>query len=133
MRSFLWLFSPLVVAVYHDYDGKVSMTEDEKRQQKAMLLLECQEAQDNLAHLREKTRRMADGIGEIQKWVSDTLRMQSGHDQERARRDGNIRANLGAYRTLMNFDETLSLMDEFIAAEKLLEELRRRKADLGLK
>ena len=35
------------------------MTEDEKRQQKAMLLLEHQEAEQNLAHLEEKAERLS--------------------------------------------------------------------------
>ncbi|SRR6266404_2334134 len=106
------------------------MTEDEKRQQKAMLLLEFQEAQENIAHLHERTRRIAEGIGEVKKWVSDAI---SEFNQDWTKRDASIRANLGFFRTLMNFDEILTLMDECAAAEILLSQLAKRKADLGLK
>ena len=109
------------------------MTEDEKRQQKAMLLLEFQEAQENLAHLHERTRRIADGIGEVRKWVSDAKSVQSEFDQDRIKRDTNIRTNPDSFRAVMNFNEILSLMDECAAAEILLSQLAKRKADLGLK
>jgi hypothetical protein len=109
------------------------VTEDEKRQQKALLLLDFQEAQENLAHLHERTGRIADGIGEVRRWISDAQSIQSSLNQDKIKRDTNIRTNSGSFRTVMNFDEILALMDECAAAEILLDQLAKRKADLGLK
>jgi hypothetical protein len=45
------------------------MTDDEKRQQKAMLLLAYQEAEENLAHAQERATRIAGAIEEVGKLV----------------------------------------------------------------
>jgi hypothetical protein len=114
------------------------MTEDEKRQQKAMLLLEYQEAESNLAHLREKAGRMSAPIEQIGKWVShaqsaETHPAYNRYSQEYRSHDAAIRTNLDLYRKSLDFDAVLALMDEIKAAEEALHKLGRRKAELGLK
>lgn len=109
------------------------MTEDEKRQQKAMLLLEYQEAEENLAHLREKAGRMSAPFATVAKWLE---RAQSGSSMYRIdqdRTEATIRANLASYQNQINFDEALLLMNEIDGAEKKLKELATRKQSLGLK
>lgn len=112
------------------------MTEDEKRQQKAMVLLEYQEAQENLTHLREKVRRTAATIGELCKWLTDAQALppvRMGYEFPEEKRNANIRANLGTFRAAMNFEEILALMDEVKRAETLLGQIEQRKNDFGLK
>jgi hypothetical protein len=109
------------------------MTEDEKRQQKAMLLLEYQEEEDNIAHLKEKARRKAAQFQEIQNWLSWVASVMKPYDAEERKRDATIRANIDSFRPAINFEEALALVDEVIAAEKALGMLRNRKAELGLK
>jgi hypothetical protein len=110
------------------------MTEDEKRQQKAMLLLEYQEADDNLAHLREKATRIAVPFSEVSTWLDHAGGIRyPGYREDDAKRNAAIRANPDLYRRNLNFDEALALMDEIVRAEALLQKLAQRKNDLGLK
>jgi hypothetical protein len=107
------------------------MTEEEKRQQKAMLLLEFQEAEDTLAHLQEKAVRMKEPIAEVEHWLNACNRgYRQAHDFDRDRR---IRSDPQAYRDALNFDAALALMDEIAKTEKLIEELSQRKKALGVK
>lgn len=111
-----------------------NMTEEEKRQQKAMLLLDYQEAENNLAHLREKAGRVAKPYDDVGTWLGRASSFTyPGYREEDAKRNANIRVNLEAYRKSLNFDEALALMDEIKKAEELLAQLARRKAELGLK
>ena len=110
------------------------MTEEEKRQQKAMLLLEHQEAESNLAHLREKAGRVAKPYDDVAAWLAHASSFEyPGRREEDAKRDANIRANPELYRKSLPFDEAVALMDEIKKAEELLAQLGRRKAELGLK
>jgi hypothetical protein len=110
------------------------MTEEEKRQQKAMLLLEYQEAESNLAHLREKAGRVAKPYDDVAAWLTHASSFQYPASRERdAKVNANIRANLELYRKSFAFDEVVALMDEIKKAEELLAQLGRRKAELGLK
>ncbi len=110
------------------------MTDDEKRQQKAMLLLEHQEAEENLAQLREKAGRISAPFAKVGKWLEySQMNYLGGYEREKAQINGEIRSNLDAYRQAMNFDETLSLMDEIVAAERKLRDPSQRKQALGLK
>jgi hypothetical protein len=106
------------------------MTEDEKRQQKAMLLLDFQEAQTNLAHLRQEASRMSTPIRNVGDWLSNAETTDYSYDQRAREKDAQIRANLELYRQGLNFDAAVALMDEIKQAGALLEELAKR---LGLK
>ncbi len=111
------------------------MTEDEKRQQKALLLLEYHEAMENIAHLREKAGHVGKPVEEVATWLlyASPERGPYINIETNKKRDAQIRVNLEAYRKAMNFDELLSLMDEIEKADKLVEQLKIRKAELGLK
>jgi len=109
------------------------MTEDEKRQQKGLLLLEYQEAQQNLAHLKEKAYRKVEALDEVRKWIRSVQSVSTNYSPDELTRNNNIRTNLDTFRNAMNFDDVLLLMDEIKKANQLLETLEKRKADLGLK
>jgi hypothetical protein len=127
----------LVVDGGHIEADVIAMTEDEKRQQKAMLLLEFQEAESNLASLREKAGRIGRDMLEVGQWLGN-MSPEQGPDTEYRKKDNEkrnaaIRASLGKHRDAMNFEVALILMDELQAAEKLRSSLALRKSELGLK
>lgn len=109
------------------------MTEDDKRKQKAMLLLEYQEAEESLAHLKERAYRMEETINEVRKWVSDSRSISIGYGHDESDRNQHIRGHQGEFRQAMNFDEILALMDEIEKQKETLGKLEQRKRDLGLK
>jgi hypothetical protein len=113
------------------------MTDDEKRQQKAMLLLEFQETELNLASLREKAGCIGREILEVGQWLAN-MSPERGPNmeyqkKENSRRNSKIRVEIAKYRNAMNFDEALELMNELEKAEKQLASLALRKSELGLK
>lgn len=105
------------------------MTENEKRQQKAMLLLEFQEAENNLAHVREKVMRVGVDFSEVTTWLKEAGR---GYAQS-AQANTKVRTNIEKYKKSVQFDQALAAMDELTAAEDFLANLQIRKKDLGLK
>lgn len=110
------------------------MTQDEKRQQKALLLLEHQEAGEELAHLRERAGRLSTQFTEVGQWLSSgKLGFTGVYGQERRTLDASIRSNLASYRDATSFDDALKVMDEIVEAERKLDDLAKRKEALGLK
>src|SRR5258708_39663377 len=111
------------------------MTDEDKRQQKAMLLLEYQETQDTLAHLREKAGRMSAPFSQIGIWLEHAQITQGDSPREAKDRERNseIRDNADKYCKELDFDAALTLMNEIRDIARKLQELAQRKADLGLK
>ena len=111
------------------------MTEEEKRQQKATLLLECQEAEDHLAQLKEKARRKAQSFQTWHSWLKfvsgDGAAMQYGEDLSKF--GDVVQPRLANYRKQLDLDDALALAGEIEQASKLLAELRIRKEKLGLR
>jgi hypothetical protein len=114
------------------------MTEDEKRQQKAMLLLEYQEAQEHLAHLQEKAKRISNNILAVSKWMDNCSQGYSsaaGEDRVYITDIGgtvNILTDPNVAKA-MDFDAAKSLALELDEARRRLQELSERKTSLGLK
>jgi hypothetical protein len=110
------------------------MTDEEKRQQKASLLLECQEAENNLAELKEKAKRRAQAVHSIERWLKH-LSGQSVPDygEDLSKIGVMIGANLARYKQELNLDDAFALAAEIKNAETLLADLRNRKQDLGLR
>lgn len=91
-------------------------------------MLEFQEAEENLAHAREKVARVAVPFTEVTNWLKEAVR---GYGP--AQTNTNIRTNLEEFKQSVNFSDALAVMDELVAAETALQQLQKRKADLGLK
>lgn len=113
------------------------MTDDEKRQQKGLLLLEFLEAERELASLREKAGRIGREVSEVGEWLA-RMSPELDHNSEysktaNAKRDATIRASLAKYRGAMNFDEAVALMGEIEQSVKHVAALALRKSELGLK
>ncbi|PYX52883.1 MAG: hypothetical protein DMG76_27815 [Acidobacteria bacterium] len=112
------------------------MTEDEKRQQKAMLLLEHQEAEENLAHLEEKAKRVSQRIMAVAEWLERAS--QRGSDLNRDKiwipklGDVNFLAD-PEFGMAMDFEAAKTLFQEVRDAKDKFGELTKRKQSLGLK
>lgn len=92
------------------------MTDEEKRQQKALLLLEYQEATDHLANLEEKARRIAEKFAALGKWL-----------------DKFTYRDLGDKRPELIAPDLDALVAEINQARARVKDLEGRKTSLGLK
>jgi|ERR1017187_8666861 hypothetical protein len=111
------------------------MTDEEKRQQKAMLLLESQEADDDLAHLREKANQQVVKLREVAQWLEDMTGEGYSPDilaQKREERERKISGS-AEYGQALNFQRVIDLVNEIKQARKKRAELHTRKAALGLR
>lgn len=114
--------------IFGSKGGGVYVTDNDKRQQKAMLLLEFQEADENFKHIKEKLDRMHSAFSSIAQWVKEGAYKYPAFSQM----DAKMRANADRYEKV-TFADALAALDEFAAAAAHLEELRKRKENLGLK
>ncbi|HEX4004129.1 MAG TPA: hypothetical protein VHX36_15870 [Candidatus Acidoferrales bacterium] len=109
------------------------MTEDQKKQQRNQLFGDYYDAEQDLAHLREKARRMAESIYGIAVWLGQGD-SQKRRPQEYQGLCERMRANLGHVKATLNADEVISIMEEIQQAEEKLTQLASRKqALLGIK
>ena len=110
------------------------MTDDEKRKQSAMLLLEHQEADQHLAHLRERAMRLSSLFADMARWLNaEGIGFMGGLGDEQRDTDIRIRNDIPGYMTGIDFGAALQLMDQIVAAERTLNSLSQRKQALGLK
>ena len=109
------------------------MTEDDKRQQKAMLLLEHLEAKQNLAHLQTKATQLAEALSAVREWLLNATKDHAGYDRTRIQMlDANIRSGAMKYSDALSFASILALIDEIGQAEGKVRELAQQKEKLGL-
>lgn len=110
------------------------MTEDEKRQQRAALLLQYEETREELQYLRNKAWNLSEQIGEVSHWLREARELQTTlRDREREQaRDENIHKNLSHYRAAFDFDAILEIREDLRRANTKLCELAKQKKDLGL-
>ena len=107
------------------------MTEDEKRQQRAMVLLEHEETRVELEYLRAKAWNLSQEIGEISHWLEDAREMH-GIEQRQRERDDKINKNLSRYRDAFQFDAIVALREELRNTVAKLDEIAKQKKALGL-
>ncbi|MGB8770437.1 MAG: hypothetical protein WCC92_12520 [Candidatus Korobacteraceae bacterium] len=110
------------------------MTEEEKRQQRAALLLQYEETREELQYLRNKAWNLSEDIGEISHWLREAREaLATAHEREREQaRDKNIQENVSHYRLAFDFDALLALREDLRRANDKLRELAKQKNDLGL-
>jgi hypothetical protein len=113
------------------------MTEDEVRKQKALLLLDVNEAEQELAQLEEKGKRISIHLKGFAEWLDGVLRagMQYGASGEAyISAIGKVNVLHDAqFKISMNFDEAVKLFDQLTAVRKRLNDLNERKRSLGLR
>jgi hypothetical protein len=111
------------------------VTDDEKRRQKADLLLEYQEAQEHLSSLEEKARRNVDSLKMVIEWLEKIYDRTYNFDvMARLFRAGTI-AHINEPRIIaaMNYEDLLALGRDAKAAMDKLRELSERKKALGVR
>jgi hypothetical protein len=106
------------------------MTDQEKREQKIKLLVDLEEAQDDLAHLRENALRVADDLeSAVRKIRENAVRQPSkadfSADQELA---GRLTQQ---HRTAMDFDHATNLIEKLRAARQRVFQLDERRMQLS--
>jgi hypothetical protein len=110
------------------------MTNDEIRRQKADLLLEHQEAEHELANLREKGLKLMENYETVIKAIKGvSTRQYASSISEGASAHAGIRANLESYREVIDIDKTLAVIDQIESCSAKVRELAERKTSLGLK
>lgn len=104
------------------------MNDEEKRNQKAWLLLEHQEALESLAHLKERGARLSETFLKIGDWLRHQATGQPGRY-----RHVNSSEMIADYRGTGSAEELAAFLDELEAARHKVLDLERRKTELGLR
>ncbi len=104
------------------------MTETEKRQQQGMALLELKEAERNLAHLREKARRMAEQTDKMRAAVVDVT---YANDSEIAESTLTRLASDPEIIEALDVSAGAALAQEMLDARKAIRECSERARSLG--
>ena len=102
------------------------MTEDEKRRQKADLLLEYREAEENLLHLRQRAHQMARPFASVAAWLKHIGTIDKKPDY------GDVPTLTESIRGQLDLDAVIALTKEIKLAENLFDELQRRKTAFNL-
>ena len=112
------------------------MTSDESREQKAMLLLEYQEAEQYLAELEEKALRMSYLIDAAAEWLrhfADRNKDISKSEVWVPNARKNIDAKDAGTANALNFKTVIELSKEIAEARGRVSSLQQRKQAIGLK
>ena len=112
------------------------MTEDEKRQQKAMLLLEYQEAEQTLAHLQEKARHRVQSLTCIAQWLTKSYDGTWNFDPSQEIYSSGAHTKIlddPRYEVAMDFAAVKTIALEIKDCMDNLRALQKRKQELGLK
>jgi hypothetical protein len=108
------------------------MTEDEKRQQKAMLLLQYEETRQELEHLRAKAWDTSEKIKEVAYWLEEAREVTSASDHRQKERDAKITTNSQHYKVNFDFEAVSQLREELRATNARVRDLAAQKKALGL-
>ncbi len=106
------------------------MTDHEKKQQRAQLLIDLEDAESDLAHLREKARRIIDAM----EAAATKLRFNTGlgPSGDDFTMEGDMRNRLGPEcQSLPGYADLLKLIDELKVARQKVYNLNLRKAQIG--
>jgi len=111
------------------------MTEDQVRQQKALLLLEHQEASTELAHLQEKAKRLSDSLNAVAFWVK---RVSEGYMSAEVVYIADLGGEVNIvtdprFVAALNFDKARELVAQIISTSERCRDLQERKEKLGLR
>jgi hypothetical protein len=108
------------------------MTSDEKRQQYGELLVDLEEAEQNLAALYERATRFQENVREVTKAVESTISESRGQSTGYHHLSSLMDIqNNSKYEKDFNLDTALGLIKEMKEAEARLDNLRQRKAALS--
>lgn len=107
------------------------MSHDELRQQKALLLLDCQEARQELAGLKERARTIGQDIQQFGKWMTDyTSDRIYTRDQDQHGLSVNLLED--KYLDAMNLETALALADQIRRMTVKVKILEQKRRELGV-
>ncbi len=109
------------------------MTQEEMRQQKAYLLLEYQEVEDQLRHLEEAAKVQGELITTFGNWLQHapaTSIIKQGQPHHGIAMGGYMAEK---YATALNAEKAFELADKIRMAQAKLAELKERKERLGVR
>jgi len=109
------------------------VTTDEKKQQRANLIIEMEDAQNDFAHERETAFSLAKSLWELSQWLKEHAQQEpSGADFAAGGdlRDTNIRIQ-GKYRECLDFDRMVRLTESLKKHRQDLYNLESRKQQLN--
>ncbi len=114
------------------------MTDEQKRAEKGLLVIEYQEAEEHLAHLYEHALRLAEPLDNLVGWLKNVryagVERIPMHAQAQCRAqflEAKVRENPG--KCSLAVAEALALVEEITHARSHVEDLAERKKALGLK
>ena len=114
-------------------EGIRVLSDDETRSQKAMLLLEYQEAEDRLARLKQRAVVIGNDIQQFGQWLAEdptTKIYVIGQDQYGLPVDF---LPLRRYDQCLDFNKVINLADQLRAATAILKDLAEQKERFGLR
>jgi hypothetical protein len=108
------------------------MTDDEKRKQKMNLLMEHEEARQELEQLRIKAWTISQQLGEVAQLINESREMGSFSEMRLLEAGKKISQNADTYKKAMNFEAVMALRGELAVANAKFKELTAQKKALGL-
>jgi hypothetical protein len=113
------------------------MTDDLKRTQKAMALLECSEAEQDLSHLEFRASEVGKALASIGRWVNALVSPlqgdSTGYNYKKIEVQGNeYDSNTSVISEAMNHAALISLIQELRDARYKVHNLKSRKQKLGV-
>ncbi len=110
------------------------MTTDEKKLQRANLIIELEDTGNDFAHEREAVLRCADTLQELSMWLQGHANREPSSDDLTAGgdlEDATIRTQ-GKYRECLDFNRLLQLTGNLKKHRQKLYSLKLRKSNLGV-
>jgi hypothetical protein len=109
------------------------MTDEDKQQQEAVLL-EFREAEQELARIEESARSLAANIRQVAEWIESSTYPDFLQKMENQERHAKMSSEGGSklYAQALNIQRALETVMLVITARKRMDDLRQRKASLGL-
>lgn len=106
------------------------MTEQEKRQQRADLLIGVEDAHTEYAHLRERVYRLADSFEDVVRTLrcNGTLKPSPADFDAELEIESRLKAE---HQAIFDFQKTADAIEELRRARQRLFTLTERKAQLG--
>lgn len=109
------------------------MTDQEKRLQKAHLVIEYQEAEDTLSALRERASKLSVLICDVGLWLKGIGAPHHHFRPDISAATMSMDTDQASHREAFDFDAIIALTEQIRFAQSKLSELAERKAALGLK
>jgi hypothetical protein len=111
------------------------MTDEQRRRQRVELMLDLETAEEGAAALRNALKSKADKLNVMAEWLSTTARSIDAAKLEAIFFSNTLHSHVNVlkdvtYQEAMNYEEIVNLREEYISAQKRVEELGARCREL---